>query len=167
MPAAPGEPGEIVVRAPFLMKGYHGAAELNAETFLPDGWLKTRDIGRFDADGCLYLVDRLSEMIVSGGYNVYPKEVEDALTAHSDVREAAVVGLPDDKWGEAVTGFVVLREPGLVSEQDLIGFVRDRLAAYKTPKAIRFVDDIPKSAVGKPMRRLLREPFWAGRERAI
>ena len=167
MPAAPGEPGEIVVRAPFLMKGYFGAADLNAETFLPDGWLKTRDIGRFDADGCLYLVDRLSEMIVSGGYNVYPKEVEDALAAHPLVREAAVVGLPDDKWGEAVTGFVVLRDPGSCSELDLIGFVRDRLATYKTPKAIRFVDDIPKSAVGKPLRRLLREPFWAGRERAI
>ncbi|WP_339913575.1 AMP-binding protein [uncultured Brevundimonas sp.] len=166
-PALAGEPGEIVVRAPFLMKGYYGAPELNAEHTLPGGWLKTRDIGRLDEDGCLYLVDRLSEMIVSGGYNIYPKEVEDALTAHPEVREAAVVGLPDDKWGEAVTGFVVLRHPGAALEQDLIAFVRERLAAYKTPKEIRFIDEIPKSPVGKPMRRLLREPFWAGRERAI
>lgn len=166
-PVKAGEPGEIAVRAPFLMKGYFGASDLNAETFLPEGWLRTRDIGRFDDEGCLYLVDRASEMIVSGGYNVYPREVEDALTAHPQVREAAVVGLPDDKWGEVVTGFVVLREPGAASEQDLMTYVRDRLAAYKTPKSIRFIDAIPKSPVGKPLRRLLREPFWAGRKRAI
>lgn len=166
-PALSGEPGEIAVRAPFLMKGYYGAPDLNAQHALPGGWLKTRDIGRLDEDGCLYLVDRQSEMIVSGGYNIYPKEVEDALLAHPEVCEAAVVGLPDDKWGEAVTGFVVLRHPAVASDQDLIAFVRERLAAYKTPKAIRFIDEIPKSPVGKPMRRLLREPFWAGRERAI
>jgi len=162
-----GQVGEIAVRAPFLMKGYYGAPELNAEHVLPGGWLKTRDVGRLDADGCLYLLDRLSEMIVSGGYNIYPKEVEDVLASHPEVREAAVVGLPDEKWGEAVTAFVVLRQPDSASEADLLKFVRQALAAYKAPKAIHFIDEVPKSPVGKPLRRVLREPFWADQERAI
>lgn len=165
-PVPQGQPGEITVRAPFLMKGYYGAPELNTQSQLPGGWLRTRDIGRFDADGCLYLVDRLSEMIVTGGYNVYPKEVEDALAAHPAVREAAVVGLPDEKWGEVVTAFVVLRQPGAAPE-DILTFVRAGLAAYKVPKALHFIDEVPKSPVGKPLRRVIREPFWAGRDRAI
>lgn len=163
--AAPGEPGEVALRAPFRMKGYLDAPELNAAMFLPGGWLRTRDVGRFDEDGFLHLVDRTSDMIVSGGYNVYPREVEDVLAAHHAVREVAVVGLPDDRWGEAVTAFVALREES--TEEILCAFARERLADYKTPKAVRFVDEIPKSAVGKPLRRALRDPFWAGRERRI
>lgn len=166
-PVAPGEAGEIVVRAPFVMKGYYDAPDLNAHHRLPDGWLRTRDVGRFDADGCLYLVDRVSEMIVTGGYNVYPKEVEDALAAHPAVQGAIVVGLPDDKWGEAVTGFVVLREGHRASPEELIAFTRDRVAGYKVPKAIRFIDAIPMSPVGKPLRRAIRDPFWEGRTRRI
>lgn len=166
-PVPPGQPGEIAVRAPFLMKGYYAAPELNAQSWLPGGWLKTRDIGRFDAEGCLYLVDRVSEMIVTGGYNVYPKEVEDALGAHPAVREAAVVGLPDDKWGEVVTAFVVLRDSDAATADEILDFVRARLAAYKVPKTVRFIDEVPKSPVGKPLRRVLREPFWVGRDRAI
>lgn len=166
-PVPVGDAGEIVVRAPFMMKGYRNAPELNAEHFLPGGWLRTRDVGRFDADGCLYLVDRVSEMIVTGGYNVYPREVEDVLCAHPAVREAAVVGLPDDKWGEVVTGFVVLRAEMEVDETALIEFVRERIAAYKAPKGIRYIADIPKSAVGKPLRRAIRDPFWEGRDRRI
>ena len=162
---AEGQPGEVALRAPFRMKGYLDAPELNAETLLPGGWLRTRDIGRFDSDGYLHLVDRTSDMIVTGGYNVYPREVEDVLLAHPAVRECAVVGLPDDRWGEVVTAFVAVREP--VAGPDLIAFVRDRLADYKTPKGVRFVDEIPKSPVGKPLRRAVREPFWQGRERRV
>jgi len=160
-----GEPGEVALRAPFRMKGYLDQPELNAETILPGGWLRTRDVGRFDAEGYLHLVDRTSDMIVTGGYNVYPREVEDALLAHPAVRECAVVGLPDDRWGEAVTAFVVLREE--IEEAALIAFVRERVADYKTPKSVRTVDEIPKSPVGKPLRRVLREPFWQGRDRRI
>lgn len=162
---APGETGEIAVRAPFVMAGYHNAPDLNAQTRAADGFIRTRDVGRMDAAGYLHLVDRASDMIVTGGYNVYPREVEDALAAHPAVLEAIVVGLPDDKWGEAVTGFVVLRQAA--DEADLVAFCRDRLAGYKVPKAVRQVESLPKSPVGKLLRRAVREPFWAGRERRI
>jgi acyl-CoA synthetase (AMP-forming)/AMP-acid ligase II len=162
-----GEAGEIVVRAPFGMKGYLNAAALNAQTILPGGWIRTRDVGRFDDEGYLYLIDRTSDMIVSGGYNVYPREVEDVLSDHPCVREVVVVGLPHDKWGEVVTAFVVSREGARVSEEDIIAHAREFLAAYKAPKAVRFIAEIPKSPVGKLLRRAVRDPFWAGRERRI
>ena len=160
------ETGEIVLRAPFAMKGYTDP-ELNAAAFLPGGWLRTRDVGRFDEAGYLTLVDRTSDMIVTGGYNVYPREVEDALAGHPAVAQVAVVGLPDDIWGEAVTAFVVARDGAAADEAALIAHARGRLAGYKAPKAVRFVEAIPLSAVGKPLRRALREPFWQGKERAI
>jgi fatty-acyl-CoA synthase len=160
--AAPGEAGEIVLRAPFAMQGYTDPA-LTAEAFLPGGWLRTRDVGRFDEEGYLTLVDRTSDMIVTGGYNVYPREVEDAPA----VAQVAVAGLPDEIWGEAVTAFVVLRPGETAQEATLIAFAHERLAGYKAPKGVRFVDSIPLSPVGKPLRRALREPFWQGRERRI
>jgi fatty-acyl-CoA synthase len=163
---APGEAGEIALRAPFAMKSYLGDEALNAATFLPGGWMRTRDIGRFDEDGFLYLVERTSDMIVTGGYNVYPREVEDVLCAHAAVIEAAVIGIPDEIWGEAVTAFVVLRG-GEAEAEELIGFARGRIAGYKVPKSVRIVAEIPKSPVGKPLRRALRDPFWEGRERRI
>lgn len=164
---APGEAGEIAVRAPFGMKGYNQSPELNAETIMPGNWIRTRDVGRFDEDGYLYLIDRTSDMIVTGGYNVYPREVEDALAAHPAVREVVVVGIPDDKWGEAVAAFVALR-PGLTAEDaELIAFTRTKLAGYKVPKSVHFIAEIPKSPVGKLLRRAVRDPFWAGRERRI
>ena len=159
-----GEPGEIVLRAPFAMKGYTDPA---IEAFLPGRWLRTRDVGRFDAEGYLTLVDRTSDMIVTGGYNVYPREVEDVLCAHPAVAQVAVIGVPDDVWGEAVTAFAVLHEGRGGDESGLIAFARERLAAYKAPKSIRFVPSIPLSPVGKPLRRALREPFWQGKERRI
>ena len=160
------ETGEIVLRAPFAMAGYTDPA-LNAAAFLPGGWLRTRDVGRFDDEGYLTLIDRTSDMIVTGGYNVYPREVEDALAGHPAIAQVAVVGLPDDIWGEAVTAFAVLRDGASADEAGLIAHAHQRLAGYKAPKAVRFVDSIPLSAVGKPLRRALREPFWAGKERAI
>ena len=165
--AAPGAAGEIVLRAPFAMTGYFGRDALDAETWLPGGWLRTRDIGRFDDDGFLYLVDRTSDMIVTGGYNVYPREVEDVLGSHPAVREVVVVGLPDEKWGEAVTAFVALHPGTTFDEAALIDHARPHLAGYKLPKSVRVIDEVPKSAVGKLLRRAVREPFWAGRERAI
>lgn len=164
---AAGEAGEIALRTPFAMKGYYNAPELNAQMFLPGGWLRTRDVGRFDEDGYLYLVDRTSDMIVTGGYNVYPREVEDALAAHPAVREVVVVGLPDDKWGESVAAFVALRAGASAEDAELIAFARERVASYKVPKQVRFIDEVPKSPVGKLLRRAVRDPFWQGRERKI
>jgi len=158
----PGERGEIALRAPFTMSGYFNAPDLNSAMFVEGGWLRTRDVGRFDEDGYLYLVDRTSDMIITGGYNVYPREVEDALLAHSGVLECAVVGAPHEKWVEAVTAFVVLRSGSAVSEAELIEFTRERLASYKVPKSVRFIEQIPKSAVGKVLRRALRDPLWKG-----
>jgi fatty-acyl-CoA synthase len=159
-----GEPGEIVLRAPFVMKGY---TDPSIPAFLPGGWLRTRDVGRFDDEGYLTLVDRTSDMIVTGGYNVYPREVEDVLSGHPSVALAAVVGIPDELWGESVTAFVQLLEGEEGDESALMAFARDRLAAYKAPKTVRFVSAIPLSPVGKPLRRALREPFWQGKERRI
>lgn len=161
-----GEPGEILLRAPYVMKGYSDPA-LTGETLLPGGWLRTRDVGRFDAEGWLTLVDRTSDMIVTGGYNVYPREVEDVLAGHASVAQVAVVGLPDDKWGELVTAFVVLHAGAAADEAELIAHAHVHLAGYKAPKSVRFIEAIPLSAVGKPLRRALRDPFWAGRERRI
>ena len=162
----PGEEaGEILVRAPFTAAGYVGDDELDRATFLPDGWVRTRDVGRFDERGFLYLVDRTSDMIVTGGYNVYPREVEDALAAYPGVLECVVVGAPDDRWVEAVTAFVVAEEG--VGEEELLEHCRGRLAGYKVPKSVRFVGEIPKSPVGKLLRRALRDPLWEGRERPI
>jgi len=158
----PGEQGEIALRAPFTISGYFNAPDLNSAMFVEGGWLRTRDVGRFDEDGYLYLVDRTSDMIITGGYNVYPREVEDALLAHSGVLECAVVGAPHEKWVEAVTAFVVLRSGSAVSEAELIEFTRERLASYKVPKSVRFIEQIPKSAVGKVLRRALRDPLWKG-----
>jgi fatty-acyl-CoA synthase len=162
---APGEQGEVALRAPFAMAGYLNAPELNAATFLGDGWLRTRDVARFDDRGFMYLVDRTSDMIVSGAYNVYPREVEDALHAHPAVAECAVVGAPDERWVEAVVAFVVPRPGAEVTPDELTGHVRARLAGYKVPKRVEFVPAIPKSAVGKILRRALRDPLWAGVER--
>jgi acyl-CoA synthetase (AMP-forming)/AMP-acid ligase II len=157
---AAGQVGEIAVRAPFTMQGYHDAEELNASTWLPDGWLRTRDLGQFDERGYLRLVDRTSDMIITGGYNVYPREVEDAIGSHPAVAECAVVSAPDETWVEAVTAFITLRPGAQASEQEIITHVRDQLAAHKAPKSVHFVESIPKSPVGKILRRALRDPLW-------
>ena len=160
-PVPHGEIGEITLRAPQQMAGYFDADELNATTFTEDGWIRTRDLARFDDRGYLHLVDRTSDMIISGGYNVYPREVEDALSSHPAVAECAVVGAPDDTWVEAVTAFVTLAPGAEATEAELIAHVRGQIAAHKAPKSVRFIDAIPKSAVGKILRRALREPLWA------
>lgn len=154
--APDGGPGEIVVRGPMTVAGYFNAPALTSETFVADGWVHTRDVGVFDEHGFLHLRDRTSDMIISGGYNVYPREVEDALLTHPAVLECAVVGAPDEKWVEAVTAFVALRPDQAVQESELITFVASKLASYKKPHRIFFTQDIPKTAVGKLDRKVLR-----------
>ena len=152
-----GTPGEIAVRAPSAVTGDYNAAGLNAETFTADGWVRTRDVGVFDERGFLHLKDRTSDMIISGGYNVYPREVENALSSHPAVRECAVIGLPHEKWVEIVTAVVVLRAGQQANEAELVAHVAGQLASYKKPQRVIFADEIPKTAVGKLNRKQLRE----------
>jgi len=160
-----GEVGEVAAKGPNIMQGYWRKPEQTAEV-LRDGWYHTGDLGRLDADGYLYLVDRAKDMIVTGGENVYCSEVEEALYKHPAVLEAAVFGVPDGKWGEAVHAVVVPREP--VGADDLIEFCRQHIAGYKLPKAITFSEtELPKSGPGKILKRELRKPFWEGQQRGI
>lgn len=154
-----GTPGEIAVKGPGLMQSYFNAPELNAEMFTADGWLLTRDVGVFDERGFLHLKDRTSDMIISGGYNVYPREVEDVLMLHPQVLECAVIGVKDAKWVEAVTAVVVLKEGADATAANIIEFVSQRLATYKKPRNVIFVDAIPKTAVGKLNRKALRDKY--------
>jgi acyl-CoA synthetase (AMP-forming)/AMP-acid ligase II len=143
--------GEICVRSPWLMSGYWRAPELTAET-LVDGWLRTGDLGRIDDLGYLYVVDRKKDMIISGGENIYPREVEEVLFAHPGVREAAVIGVPDEVWGESVRAVVV----GDVEPDELVAFCRARLAGYKCPKSVELRAELPKTPSGKVLKRELR-----------
>jgi long-chain acyl-CoA synthetase len=152
---AAGEVGEICARSPGIMSGYFGMPEASAEA-LRDGWLHTGDMGCLDADGYLYVTDRKKDLIIRGGFNVYPRDVEDVLYQHPGVLEAAVVGKPDAALGEEVVAFVVPANGVIPTEEDLLAFCRERLAKYKSPKEIRFVEQIPKSPIGKVLKRDLR-----------
>jgi long-chain acyl-CoA synthetase len=164
-PLAVGEVGEVAVRGPNVMLGYWEKPE-QTDAVLVDGWYHTGDLGRLDADGYLYLVDRAKDMIVSGGENVYSTEVEDVLYRHPAVREAAVFGVPDPRWGEAVHAVVVPRSA--VTEEELIAHCRESIAGYKVPKRIELRDEpLPKSGAGKLLKRELRAPYWEGRESMV
>ncbi|UZD64642.1 class I adenylate-forming enzyme family protein [Marinobacter sp. AN1] len=152
-----GEPGEIAIKAPSMMKGYYNTDHLNAEMFTDDGWLRTRDVAIMDERGFLHMKDRTSDMIITGGYNVYPREVEDVLMEHPAVAECSVVGTKDEKWVEAVTAAIALKPGQEVTEAELIDFVSGRLASYKKPRKVVFVDSVPKTAVGKLNRKALRD----------
>ena len=151
-----GEQGEIIIRGPNIMKGYFGQPEETA-TALRNGWLHSGDVGTFDEEGYLYIVDRIKDIIITGGENVYPKEVEDLLHQHKAVNECGVVGLPHAEYGEAVTAFVTLKPEMTADARDLIEFCKERIARYKVPKSIRFVQDLPKTPQGKILRRELRK----------
>jgi acyl-CoA synthetase (AMP-forming)/AMP-acid ligase II len=159
--------GEVHARTARLMKGYWKRPEDTAEVLLADGWFRTGDVGELDADGYLFLRDRLKDTIISGGENIYPAEVEDALQWHPDVAEVAVIGVPDEKWGESPRAVVVRTADSSVTGGDLIHFARSRLAGYKCPTAVDFVDALPRNATGKVLRRELREPYWNGHARRI
>lgn len=153
-----GYQGEIWLRTAQLMKGYHRNPAATAEAVTADGWFRTGDIGRIDAGGYLFIEDRLKDMIITGGENVYSIEVERVLAEHPAVAEVAVVGVPDPKWGEAVKAFVALTD--VVTEESLIAFARQRLAAYKCPKTIDVVYALPRNSTGKIAKKELREPYW-------
>lgn len=159
--AAVGEPGVILVRGPIVMAGYWNRPDASAAA-LENGWLRTGDIGFLDAEGYLYVLDRRDDLIITGGENVYPAEVEAALLAHPAVAEAGVVGVPDERWGHAVAAAVVLKPGARAGASDIAAFCRDRLAGYKVPSIIRFVDSLPRTAAGKVQRHLLRERLLTG-----
>ena len=162
----PGERGEIVVRGPLVMAGYYKDPQATAEASR-FGWHHTGDVGYRDADGWFFIVDRKKDMIITGGFNVYPAEVEQALHGHPDVQDCAVFGVPDDKWGESVTAVVEPRSGARPDAEAILAFARERLGPVKTPKALSFVDALPRSVAGKVLRAELRRPYWQGRERAI
>ncbi|GAA4395054.1 AMP-binding protein [Tsukamurella soli] len=157
-PVSKGQSGEICVRGSLVMQGYLNKPEQTAEA-LRGGWLHTGDVGRFDDDGFLYIVDRKKDMVVTGGFNVYPREVEDVLSAHPAVAAVAVIGVPDERWGEAVKAVVVLRQGRSADAAELTTLVRDRKGSVYAPKSVDFVDAIPVSALGKPDKKALRARY--------
>jgi long-chain acyl-CoA synthetase len=155
-PVPVGEVGEIIARGPNIMQGYYNLPEQTQAT-LRDGWLHTGDMGRFDEDGYLYIVERKKDLIIRGGFNIYPRDVEEVLAIHAAVIEAAVVGIPSDRLGEEVKAFVVVNRP--VDAEALMAFCRERLANYKTPSVIEFVDALPRNAIGKVDKKELRKGY--------
>jgi long-chain acyl-CoA synthetase len=164
-PVKAGEIGEVAVRAPANMLGYWKNPEATTKTLRDDGWLLSGDAGYLDEDGYLFIHDRIKDMIISGGENVYPAEVESALYAHPSISEAAVIGVPDPKWGEAVRAVVTLKPNATLDEKEVLAWMRGKLAAFKCPKAIDVIDVMPRNASGKLLKRDLRAPYWEGRER--
>ncbi|MHA7685511.1 class I adenylate-forming enzyme family protein [Cupriavidus sp. PET2-C1] len=165
-PLGADETGEICVRGDLVMKGYYKAPEKTAEAIV-DGWLHTGDVGHMDRDGYLRITDRKKDMVITGGFNVYPSEVEQAIWAHPAVQDCAVIGVPDATWGEAVKAVVELN-PGMhVSVDELIALCKERLGSVKAPKSVDFVDSLPRSPNGKVLKKDLRAPYWAAQNRSI
>ncbi len=158
--------GEVVAHTPSLLRGYWNNSSATFDA-LDNGWLKTGDIGWCDDNGFLFIVDRKKQVIISGGENIYPREVEEALYCHPDVKDAAVIGIPDETWGEAVKAFVVLHSGSAASEQDLIAFCRTQIASYKKPKSIDFINALPRLANQKVDKKQLRAPYWRDRQRQV
>ena len=162
-----GEVGEIVTRSSSNMLGYWNLPEATAATLSADNWVRTGDAAYMDPDGYIYIQDRMKDMIISGGENVYPAEVESAIYGHPDVAEVAVIGIPDDKWGEAVKACVVAKPGHTVDAESVIEWTRGRIAGFKVPKSIDLIPELPRNPSGKILRRQLREPYWEGRERRV
>jgi acyl-CoA synthetase (AMP-forming)/AMP-acid ligase II len=161
-----GQPGEVVARGDVVMSGYWADPEATAET-MRGGWLHTGDIGAFDERGYLFLLDRAKDVIISGGNNIYPREVEEVLVNHPLVATAVVLGIPDDYWGEAVHAVVVLEPDAEMTAQEIIAHCGQHLAGYKKPKGVDFLPELPVSGYGKVQRREMREQYWAGHERRV
>lgn len=158
--------GEIVTRSDLVMKGYWRNPEATNRA-LKNGWLHTGDMGYMDEKGYLFIMDRSKDMIISGGENIYPREIEEVLIRHDAVREVAVIGVPDDKWGEAIKAFVALLPGMFVTEEELISFCRHHIASYKKPKSVDFVDVLPKNNYGKILKRELRVGYWKDKVRKV
>ena len=161
-----GEPGEVFLKTPALAVGILQAGEV-APVPLNDGWYETGDVGYLDEAGYLFLRDRKKDMIISGGENIYSVEVESVLTDHPDIERVAIIGVPSEKWGEEVKAIVVARPGTTPDAASIIAFARGRMAAYKAPKSVDFIDALPVTSVGKIAKNLLREPYWTGKDRRI
>ncbi len=165
-PVASGAIGEIIARGPQLMRGYWNLPDESAEA-LRGGWMHTGDAGTMDGEGYIYIQDRVKDMIVSGGENVYPRIIEDVLFQHPAVADAAVIGVPDEQWGETVKAIVVLREGVGATEEEIIDFCRGKLGGFERPRSVDFVAALPRNPTGKVLKRELREPHWAGHKRRV
>lgn len=159
--------GEIATRSPMNMTRYWNLPEATEKTLSADGWLRTGDAGYLDEDGYLYIHDRVKDMIISGGENIYPAEVENAIFGHPEIADVAVIGVPDEKWGEAVKACVVRKTDASISDADVIAYAREHIAGYKCPKSVDFIDALPRNPSGKILRRELRAQYWSGKERAV
>ncbi|GAB3371369.1 long-chain-fatty-acid--CoA ligase [Spongiibacter taiwanensis] len=158
--------GEIIVKSPAVMLGYYGLPEATQKTLVA-GYIHTGDAGYFDDDGYLYIFDRMKDMIISGGENVYPIEVENVLYKHPAVTDAAVIGVPDERWGEAVLAVIVLADGQSIEADQLIAYCKQHLAAFKCPKRVAFVTELPRNPSGKILKKSLREPYWQGQQRRV
>ena len=166
MEVSQGNVGEILTKSDLNMKGYWNNSEAT-EKSIQDEWFYSGDAGFFDEEGFLYIHDRVKDMIVSGGENIYPAEVENALMSHAEILDAAVIGVPDEKWGESAKGFVVLSKDSNLSSEDIISFTKSKIASYKCPKSIEFIEMLPRNPSGKVLRRELRAPYWEGQDRGV
>ncbi len=158
-----GEVGEVVCRGPIVMKGYYKDEEGTKEA-LRGGWLHTGDLARMDEEGFFYIVDRKKDMVISGGENIYPREIEEILYTHPKIADAAVIGVPDDIWGESVKAVVVLKEGQTMAEEEVIEFCQRHLASYKRPRSVDFVDTLPRNPSGKVLKTELRAQYRMARE---
>jgi len=166
-PVPTGQPGEIWVRSEQVMAGYWGKPEASAAAITADGWLRSGDGGRMDADGYIYVTDRIKDMIISGGENIYPAEIERVLAEHPALRDVAVIGVPDERWGEVPKAVVVAEPDATVDAEQLLAWCRERLASFKCPKTIDVVAGLPRNPTGKILKKDLRKPYWEGRERQV
>jgi fatty-acyl-CoA synthase len=165
-PVPNGAIGEIVARGPQLMRGYWNLPDESAEA-LRGGWFHTGDAGTMDDDGYVYIQDRVKDMIVSGGENIYPRVIEEVLFKHPAIADAAVIGVPDEQWGETVKAIVVLRQGATAGEEEIMDFCRGKLGGFERPRSVDFVEELPRNPTGKVLKRLLREPYWAGHRRRV
>jgi len=163
----PGAPGEIWVRSDQRMGGYWGKPEATAAAFTPDGWLRSGDGGHMDADGYIYITDRIKDLIISGGENISPAEIERVLAEHPSIQDVAVIGVPDERWGEVPKAVVVTRAGATIDPHEVVAWCRERIAAFKCPKSIDVVDALPRNPTGKILKKDLRKPYWEGRERQV
>ena len=162
-----GDKDEVLLKGGQVFKGYWRNEAATKETFTPDGFFMTGDVGEIGEDGTVAIRGRLKELIISGGFNVFPREIEDVLGEHPAVSTAAVIGVPDDKWGEAVRALVVLRPGAKADAAELTALVRDRKGPVCTPKSVEFVDSLPLTVVGKVDKKVLRARYWEGRDRQV
>lgn len=159
--------GEIATRSKANMAGYWKLGDATSKTIDEDGWLYSGDAGYMDEDGYIYIHDRVKDMIISGGENIYPAEVESAVYGHPDIAEVAIIGIPDEKWGETVKAVVALKPGATADEQSILEFAKSRIASFKAPKSVDFIDALPRNASGKILKRELRAPYWQGKERQV